>query len=218
MPGQDITNLFQRSLTDYPSCSGSARYASTPLCASTAPTGTKESGTLQSCPLPKLGDATFGTLRIQNTTALEGYSWDQVASLTNYLVVDGIVLNMNPYIAANPLPIDNDDVDKVIRQVLSNQSTSGKDATRLLHNRVSTQQAIPCLTSRYLAGRIDRITPGCFIASLFLYVSLIVILAVVLVRFAMACIFNWFMSARQSREARGKPGSHARRSEYEPQQ
>lgn len=197
MPGQDITNLFLRTASDYPQCASvAARYASTPLCNASAVAGVKETGTLQACPLPRMSAESFKTLQIQNTSTLEGYSWDQVAALPNYLVVDGIVLNMSPYIAANPLPILDDDVDKALRQVLSNQSTSGKDATRLLYNRKSTQEAIPCLTSRYLAGRIDKITPGCFIASLFLYTSLVIILGVVLVRFAMACIFNWFMSAR----------------------
>lgn len=112
------------------------------------------------------------------------------------MVIDGIVLNMSPYIVANPVAIPGDEVDFAIRQSLTNQSASGKDATRLFYNRQATKDAIPCLQSRYMAGRIDKITPGCFAASLFLYTSLTVILAVVLVRFAMACIFNWFMAAK----------------------
>lgn len=196
MPGQDVTNLFVRDLTDYPKCTGSYRYATTPLCNSSAVAGVKETGTLQACPLPKPTDATFKTLSIQNSSLLEGYSWDQVASLKYYLVIDGFVLNMSPYMSANPTSIPGDDVDLAIRTVLSNQSSSGKDATRLFYNRKDTQTAIPCLLTRYLAGRIDKIPPGCFVATLFLYTSLTVILGVVLVRFAMACIFNWFMSAR----------------------
>jgi chitin synthase len=39
-------------------------------------------------------------------------------------------------------------------------------------------------------------TAGCFISTLFLYVSLVVIMGIVLARFAMACVFNWFMSSR----------------------
>ncbi len=196
MPGQDITNLFTRNLTEYPLCKGSYRYATTPLCNSSAVAGVKEMGTLQACPLPKPVDATFSTLAIQNSSLLEGYSWNQVASLQDYLVLDGLVLNMSPYIAANPTAIPGDDVDLAIRQVLSNQSSSGKDATRLFYNRKDTHDAIGCLQTRYLAGRIDKITPGCFVSSLFLYTSLTVILGVVVVRFIMACVFNWFMSAR----------------------
>ncbi|WVN90063.1 chitin synthase 1 [Cryptococcus depauperatus CBS 7841] len=187
MPGQDISTLFVRDVKDFPSCTSSLRYATTPLCNSTLPSAT--------CPLPRLSDTTFSSLRIQNTSIMEGYSWDQVAALDNYVVLDGIVLNMSPYIAANPTAIKDDPVDSIIRQVLSNQTASGKDSTRLFFNRQVPQEAIPCLQERYVAGRIDKVTPGCFVASLFLYVSLVVILAVVVVRFAMACIFNWFISA-----------------------
>jgi chitin synthase len=196
MPGQDVTNLFTRTYTDYPLCTSSLRYSTTPLCNSTKPTGTKENATLQACPLPTMSSATYTTLSIQNSTLYEGYSWDQVAPLKSYLVIDGYVLDMSPYIAANPNPIAGDEVDSAIRQVLNNQSSSGKDATALFYNRQVTKDAIPCLTTRYLAGRIDKVTPGCFVADLFLYTSLVVILGVVLVRFAMACVFNWFMSAK----------------------
>lgn len=199
MPGQDITNLFTRQLSDYPACTASARYATTPLCRSTANSGVKENGTLQACPLARLNDTTFGALRIQNTDLQEGYSWDQVAALDTYMVIDGLVLNMSPYISANPDAIPGDEVDAVIRQVLYNQSSSGKDATMFFHHSSTLKDAIPCMQSRYLAGRIDKITPGCFVASLFLYTSLAVILGVVFVRFAMACIFNWFISARLAR-------------------
>ena len=187
LPGQDITGLFKRQVSDYPACTSSARYASTPVCNSTD---------IKSCPLPTLGQSTFDSLRIQNASLMEGYSWGQVAKLKNYIVIDGMVLNMGPYIDANVQPIQGDMVDFAIRQAISNQSASGKDDTRLFYNRKDGQDAINCLQTRYLAGRIDRITPGCFVANLFLYASLIVILGVVLARFAMACVFNWFLSAK----------------------
>ncbi|KAK8853481.1 chitin synthase 1 [Kwoniella newhampshirensis] len=196
MPGQDITNLFTRTVADYPACTASARYASAPICKSSATSTVRGNGTSQDCPLGRLDDATLSSLQIRNTSLLEGYSWNQVAALKNYLVIDGMVLNMSPYIEANPTAISGDIVDSVIRTVLFNQTSSGKDATRLFYNRKVAQDAIKCLQTRYLAGRIDKIAPGCFVASLFLYVSLFVILAVVLVRFAMACIFNWFISAK----------------------
>lgn len=187
LPGQDITSLFTRTASDYPACTSSARFASTPYCNTTD---------TSSCPLKQLGESTFEALRIQNTSLQEGYSWGQVAMLHDYMVIDGVVLNMGPYLQSNPKPIEGDEVDFVIRQVISNQSSSGKDATRLFYNRDTPRKAIDCLQTRYAAGRIDRITPGCFVANLFLYASLVVILAVVLARFAMACVFNWFLSAK----------------------
>jgi chitin synthase len=171
MPGQDVTNLFTRTVTDYPACRSSARFATTPLCKSGAVPGVKENGILQDCALGRITQATFDTMRIQNSSLLEGYSWNQVSALKDYLVLDGLVLNLSPYIAANPSPIAGDEVDYAIRSVLGNQTLSGKDATRLFYNRKETHDAIPCLQSRYLAGRIDKVTPGCFISSLLLYTS-----------------------------------------------
>ncbi|WWC64871.1 uncharacterized protein I303_107485 [Kwoniella dejecticola CBS 10117] len=202
MPGQDITNLFTRTAADYPQCTSTAKYASMGYCATSTTTSSTASGSLPDCPLTKPGDSTYSTLAIQNTSKIEGYSWEQVAALKNYLVLDGIVLNMSPYMQANPTAIAGDEVDTAIRQVLENQATSGKDATRLFYHRKVMQDSIPCMQARYAAGRIDKVAPGCFVASLFLYTSLGVILGVVLVRFAMACIFNWFMSAKLVRPPR----------------
>jgi chitin synthase len=202
MPGQDITNLFKRQRSDYPSCTSDRRYSTTPLCRTGDTQPATEKGQLQACELPQLNDAAFGELRIQTTDLEIGYSWEQVAKMPGYMVIDGLVVNLSPYMAANPDPIDNDEVDFAIRQVLRNQSTSGKDATMLFHHNTFTKEAIPCIQSRYLAGRIDKIAPGCFVASLFLYTSLVVILGVVFVRFAMACVFNWFISARLVRPPR----------------
>jgi chitin synthase len=39
---------------------------------------------------------------------------------------------------------------------------------------------------------------GCFFAAILLYVTLIVIMSIVLIRFAMACIFAWFLAPRMS--------------------
>ncbi|WRT69956.1 uncharacterized protein IL334_006947 [Kwoniella shivajii] len=197
MAGQDITNLFTRTIADYPQCQSTAKYTTSPFCAnSTTTTTSTTTSTTADCPLDKPGDSTFSALGIQNTSKIEGYSWEQVAALKDYLVLDGVVLNMSPYLLANPTAIQGDEVDTAIRQVLSNQSTSGKDATRLFYHRKAMQESIPCMQARYAAGRIDKVAPGCFVASLFLYTSLGVILGVVVVRFIMACIFNWFISAR----------------------
>ncbi|KAF8608570.1 glycosyltransferase family 2 protein [Ceratobasidium sp. AG-I] len=185
MPGQDITNLFTRAAADFPACRGATYAAATDAPCAIA------------CPLAAPNAGTLSSLKITNTSAQIGYDWDQVTLLTNFLVVDGAVLNFQPYMTQHPNAINNDPIDTAIRTVLRvRPGKSGKDATRLFTNRAQLQAAIPCLTQRYYAGRIDKITPGCFVNSLFLYVSLIVIMSIVLVRFAMACIFNWFLSAR----------------------
>jgi len=72
----------------------------------------------------------------------------------------------------------------------------GRAAPRLFSSRADLKPAIPCLQQRYLAGNIDKITPGCYITNLVLYLGLGIILALVLIRFVMAIVFKWYLSPR----------------------
>lgn len=186
LPGQDITPHFQRDADSYPACKGlSYRIALDSPCTS----ATK-------CDLGALNSsAVFSSLKLVNMTRPVGYDWDQIDSLANYIVLDGSVLNLNPYLQLHPTAIPSDNVDLAIRTLLAD-ATGGRDGTRLFVSRSDIKKAMPCLVQRYSAGNIDKITPGCFVSQLVLYAGLIVILTLVLVRFAMACIFNWFLSER----------------------
>lgn len=187
-PGQDITAQFTRSASEFSECRGlKFRIALDDPCPASAP-----------CPLPSINSSsTFKSLAITNTGFLAGYSWDQVASLNNYMVIDGAVLNMQQYMKSHSSAVPGDAVDKALRTIFKAASPkSGKDGTRLFSGRPDLASAIPCLKQRYLAGKIDKIPTGCFITNLFLYSGLIVILGLVFVRFIMACIFNWFLSAK----------------------
>lgn len=186
-PGQDITTYFERSAGDYPACSGlSFRAAVESPCTSVTP-----------CPLgPLNSSSTLAGLGVVNTTMIVGYDWDQVAALENYMVLDGAVLNMNTYMKLHPSAIPSDGLDATIRAVLSAPGDWGRDGTMLFSYHAEVAKAIPCMIERYYAGNIDKITPGCLLSNLVLYAGLIVILALVLIRFAMACVFSWFVSER----------------------
>ncbi|KAK0455112.1 glycosyltransferase family 2 protein [Armillaria borealis] len=186
--GQDITQLFTRSASDFSECSGlSFRVALDAPCSTTNP-----------CSLGNLNSSsTFSNLGMQDTGYIVGYSWEQVAASSSYFVIDGAVLNMTTYINLHPNSIPSDNVDAALRTLLYNQDTSsGKDGTRLFSSRSDLQSSVECLKKRYYAGNIDKVTPGCFVSSLILYAGLIVVLGLVFVRFVMACIFNWFLSER----------------------
>lgn len=187
LPGQDITTLFTRDAADFSHCSGlSFRIAQDPPCNTATP-----------CPLGPLNStATFKNADLVNITRPVGYDWDQVSALSNYIVLDGQVLNLNPYIKLHPNPIPGDAVDLALRTLFATPGTSGRDGTRLFMNRNDIRTAVPCLLQRYGAGRIDKITPGCFVSQLLLYAGLIVVMSLILVRFVMACVFNWFLSGR----------------------
>ncbi len=195
-PGQDITPYFTRSASDFTSCKNlQFRVALDEPCATSG-----------SCPLGNLNSsATFKGLGLVKTAFIAGYTWDQIANLTGFLVLDGAVVNLTPYLTRHPSAVPSDNVDAAIRTMTgSDFSSTGKDAIRLFYNRADLKTAIPCIKERYYAGNIDKVTPGCFVSSLFLYVGLIVILTLVLVRFVMACIFNWFLSERLA----GNPSNH----------
>ena len=186
LPGQDITTLFTRDTADFSRCNGlSYRIALDPPCNTATP-----------CPLGGLNSTTFKATKLVNITQPVGYDWSQVSTLANYIVMDGQVLNLNPYFKLHPNPIPSDDVDIALRTLLAAPGSSGRDGTRLFVNRADIRQAMPCILQRYTAGSIDKITPGCFVSQLILYAGLIVVMSLVLVRFVMACVFNWFLSGR----------------------
>ncbi|KAJ9475603.1 putative Chitin synthase 3 (putative) [Pseudozyma hubeiensis] len=195
-PGSDISSLFARTTsTNFPACRGTtAAYAADPTCV--ALNGTA----LATCPLGTLAPATFAQYGMTNDTRRIGYGWEDIESgnFTNFMVLDGAVLNMTPYLSANPTPIAGDVVDLAIRQQLASGVKGGRDATMTFYTNPAARNAIQCLVQKYQAGRIDKITPGCFISNLVLYCSLVVILAIVLIRFFMAVWFSWFMAGRMS--------------------
>jgi len=118
-----------------------------------------------------------------------------------------VVLNLGPYLAANPKAVTTDIVDVALRlQLESIPTDGGKDATRMFNTRTDLKKAVPCLKEKYIAGYIDKITPGCFVSNLFLYASLIVILGLVFIRFLMAIYFSWFLSWRMSSPSKRRTG------------
>nr|CAG8518034.1 14835_t:CDS:2 [Entrophospora candida] len=188
--GQDITNFFTRDNAKIPSCQDPnlQKFAAVkqPLCQPPA-----------KCPLLPISPETFAKYKITNTTKKVGFDWSQLADLENHMVINGNVLNLGPYTTANPKAIPGDLMDTIIREVLDTpHKIGGKDATRIFFNKPDLKAAVNCLVSKYYAGNIDKETIGCFTSTIFLYISLVVILGIVLVRFAMACVFDWFVSHR----------------------
>ena len=184
-PGMDMTNYFRRP--DIPECNNiDSPYATINTCAKGA-----------DCKYDAPSDSIISSLGLSSDNTRAGYSWSNVTAKRNMMVIDGNVLNLTPYLVREPTAVEGDPVDHAIRRVLFSDDTSGgKDATKLFYTSKSLQDAVPCLTSRYLAGYIDHMSPGCFTSQLFLYAALIVILGVVIARFLMACLFNWYLAKK----------------------
>ncbi|KAI9302725.1 chitin synthase-domain-containing protein [Cunninghamella echinulata] len=191
-PGTDITDRFTR--TQIPECTNignptTAVFQAVQLDPCSAGT----------CTLGPLNQQNLNQLKITKTERQVGFDWQQMVNLTNYMVVDGNVLNMNSYMKVHPQPIASDELDGIIRSVLNQTfAQGGRDATKLIYHKDSLKDSVPCLIAKYRAGAIDKDTPGCFMAAIVLFCSLLVVVSLVMARFFMALIFSWFISRRLS--------------------
>ncbi|KAF9345519.1 hypothetical protein BGX26_003039, partial [Mortierella sp. AD094] len=194
-PGQDISNLFVHGMgTDASSCAGLTN-AAAKFNNCLAPGGCPAANATAT---QKSLLATFNLRRIEGERKA-GYDWNQMAmpELVNYIVIDGNVLNLDKYFALYKSPLPNDEVDSALRYVIdSDMPEGGRDATKLFFRKDSLKNSAACLVEKFRAGFIDKSTPGCFASDLFMFVSLTVVLGIVMSRFAMAIIFDWFMSAK----------------------
>ena len=191
-PGLDITPLLDSSRRQYDQCAGlSGRYSQWQGCVDV-------NGKSAEC-IASLNNQTVQRLSLTPKHKDIGYDWeDVVRSKGQLLTIDGYVLNMNAYMAYNPQPIQGDVVDATIRQHFSQAHVQSPDATRAFADTREGTDAIPCLKQRYMAGRVNYKTAGCFVAELVLYVSLTVILGLVLARTLMAIWYAWVGSNRMA--------------------
>ncbi|KAI9276746.1 chitin synthase-domain-containing protein [Phascolomyces articulosus] len=133
------------------------------------------------------------------------YNWDNINS-TNYLMVyNGDVLDLR---LLKLLPVSSYDIKptSLISNILAdNTHFGGKDMTRAIAaTRVMTNSShmltwedeAKCLSMLIKVGSIDTLSIGCMTSEIVLYLSLVVILGVILTRFALAVIFGWFLSWR----------------------
>ncbi|KAF9283838.1 hypothetical protein BGZ74_001841, partial [Mortierella antarctica] len=191
-PGQDLSNFFIHG-RGAESCNG-LTFAAATFDNCLAPGG---------CPANATSDSVGRTFNVQPTEGRRaGYDWNQMAmpELVNYITIDGNVLNLDKYFSVHKTPIPGDEIDFVLRSVRdTDMPEGGRDATKMFFRRESLKNSATCLVEKFRAGFIDKATPGCFASDLFMYVSLTVVLGIVMSRFAMAIIFDWFLSAKLAR-------------------
>ncbi|KAJ3306862.1 hypothetical protein HDV03_003899 [Kappamyces sp. JEL0829] len=115
------------------------------------------------------------------------YGWDDVASNSNFVVFDGKVLNLTTYLSAKS-PIFGEETDAVIRQNLNT------DVTKAITSINDGDAIGQCLTDLFNIGRLEAISTGCWTSQVILYVSFVIVMGLVMVRFTFAVYFRWFLS------------------------
>ncbi|KAL8286481.1 hypothetical protein RQP46_004498 [Phenoliferia psychrophenolica] len=120
------------------------------------------------------------------------FTWDDLKNTTRNLgVYDGAVIDFSLLRWLDSTQVSYPPLFDEIKN--GNSSYRGRDITALI---VATQQrAIAnCMLDVIRVGFIDSVAIGCVASDVVLYVSLVVIIGVVVLRFFMAVLFGWFLS------------------------
>ncbi|KAF9949750.1 Chitin synthase, class 3 [Mortierella alpina] len=120
------------------------------------------------------------------------FSWEDIKEKgTNYAVYNGNVLDL-----ARLHWLEENIIVPPGFGPFMNGSFAGKDISLSMSYTKERTRIIHCLVEIVKVGVIDQMSLGCVVADIVLYVSLIVILSVVLLRFFLAVIFGWVLSWR----------------------
>ncbi|KAF7727755.1 Chitin synthase, class 3 [Apophysomyces ossiformis] len=126
------------------------------------------------------------------------YDWEDIYATEHLAVYNSNVLNLN-LLQALPLSLLNIPSGGLIERILEDIALyGGQDITHIVasHRMASSSwtEEAACLTDIIKVGEIDTKSVGCIASDVVLYASLIVILGVILVKFALAVVFGWFLS------------------------
>lgn len=124
------------------------------------------------------------------------FTWDDIRNNTrNLIVYSGNVLDLDLLNWLDEDQVTFPDRFKSLRNKDSavNKAIRGRDVTRIFQASEDKRIA-ECLEETIKVGSIDTDTVGCIAAQVVLYCMLVLILGVVLSRFFLALIFQWFIS------------------------
>ncbi|RUP48368.1 chitin synthase-domain-containing protein [Jimgerdemannia flammicorona] len=91
-------------------------------------------------------------------------------------------------------------------------SGRGQDGSAVLTRYTDSAAAMNCILARYTAGVVASETMGCVASEIIMMVTLVVIVGLIVVRFTMAVLFQWFISSSLVKPG-GRSGILAWRSE-----
>ncbi|ORY66419.1 glycosyltransferase family 2 protein [Pseudomassariella vexata] len=126
------------------------------------------------------------------------FTWDDIKnSSRNLIVYSGNVLDLDLLKWFDEEQVSIPDRFKELRNrdTSANAIIHGRDVTRAFQ-AAEDKQLAECFEEIIKVGTIDGDTVGCIASKVVLYVSLVLILSVVLARFVLALIFQWFISRR----------------------
>ncbi|KAH6619843.1 glycosyltransferase family 2 protein [Chaetomium sp. MPI-SDFR-AT-0129] len=137
------------------------------------------------------------TFYLQLSGAADVYfNWDDIRnSSRNLIVYSGNVLDLDLLRWFNDSQVTYPARFKELRDrdTAANQAIRGRDVTRAFQSP-SDKQIAECFEEIIKVGTVDTDTVGCIASQVVLYLSLVLILSVVVARFVLAIVFQWFIS------------------------
>ncbi|GAA6009544.1 hypothetical protein JCM11491_003597 [Sporobolomyces phaffii] len=120
------------------------------------------------------------------------YTWDDLKNTSRNLgVYDGAVLDFSLLNWLDKSQVSYPTLFDTIKN--KNDAFTARDITSLMLNSKQRDVA-ECMVDVLRVGFVDSVSFGCVASDVVLYVSLVVIIGVVVIRFFMAVMFGWFLS------------------------
>ena len=138
------------------------------------------------------------------------FTWDDIKNTSrNLMVYSGDVLDLdllewfNTSQVAYPSKFDD---------IRTNPAVRGVDVT-LAFAHGANKQVAQCFQDIIKVGSIDTETVGCIASKVVLYVSLIFILSIVVIKFFLALLFQWFLCKKYEARQTSMPSDKKRRNQ-----
>ncbi|PHH66467.1 hypothetical protein CDD82_1544 [Ophiocordyceps australis] len=124
------------------------------------------------------------------------FTWEDIGNASrNLMVYSGSVLDLDLLRWFNDSQVSVPPRFRELRErgSAANAAVRGRDVTRMMQAGDDKAYA-QCLEDIVKVGSVDTETVGCIASKVVLYCALTLILSVVLARFALALVFQWFIS------------------------
>jgi chitin synthase len=126
------------------------------------------------------------------------FTWDDIKNTSrNLMVYSGNVLDLDllQWFNGTQVTVPLRFTELSDRSTPANAAVHGKDVTHAFQTPQDKAYA-ECFEQIIKVGSVDTETVGCIASKVVLYVSLVFILSVVLAKFFMALLFQWFLSRK----------------------
>jgi chitin synthase len=126
------------------------------------------------------------------------FTWDDVKNVTrNLMVYSGTVLDLDllNWFNTTQVTVPSKFMELSNRNTAVNAAVHGKDVTHSFQSADDKAMA-QCFEQIIKVGSVDTETVGCIASKVVLYVSLTFILSIVVSKFLLALVFQWFLSRK----------------------